>query len=128
MALKKATNVLFTDSDGFEKTYELLVKAVNFDYQAATIEIVYQGQFSDEATASGIPPRGFRQVFTVDVGDANILTLLLSVSNKLWEMNLDKPFVMDFSEIQNNRVSPKLRTLNELGAVVEDVLTAFAKK
>ena len=92
MGLKKAV-ITFTNESGDTVARTLTVKDVVFHYEEAKVEIIYRSTPTDVDKAKIAAPSYFSQIIDINLGDSSILSLVLAVSDKLWEIVPTEPFV-----------------------------------
>lgn len=129
MSLKKAI-ATFTRPNGETITRQFSIKTVVFDYETASVEIVYVIFPSEEARERGAQPEFYSQKIPIDLTNQNDLTMILSVSAALWDKAVDVPVVTDFSELdENGKMKGINKSFNDLNAEIVDVdpLAALAK-
>lgn len=121
MGLKKAV-VTFTKRNGETVSREVSIKDVVFRYGKREIETIYEVYPDGAAQAKGGIPALFSQTVPMDLTNPEDITMLFSVSDRLWQINADAPLIEDFTELDGNgKMVRQMKTLNELGAVIMDV-------
>lgn len=115
MSLKKAI-ASFTRPNGETITRQFSIKAVVFDYETGTVEIVYNIFVSEEARLRGATPEFYSQKIPVDLADPADIGLILSISAALWAKIIDEPIVTDYSQLDDDGkmvgVNKSFRDLN----------------
>lgn len=121
MSLKKAV-FTFTRENGETVTREANIKKVVFHYDEMAIETIYEMYPSAEAKAKGAVAELHSQKVQVDLTNQEDLALVLSASDRIWEKNFVAPFIADFTELDDDgKMTRQTKSLNELGATLEDV-------
>ena len=120
MGLKKAS-FNFTDRNGYDKTIVIVVSAVVFDYENQSVEVIFKGWKDQAARDAGLEPQMIAQRLAIAPDDRAAHDMVSAVSDAIWARAVDAPVIEDFSTVVNGRVVGVRRTLNELGAVIEEV-------
>ena len=92
MGLKTRTIPNFVTEQGFKDDGTVCsIKAVHFDYQ--NLRVVIEWEFTPSSWVEGMPKQTKAQVLAINPKDTAIMTLVVSVSDKLQELAGAIPFI-----------------------------------
>lgn len=122
MALKMATEITFTKINGEQVIRIARIKKVIFHYDEMRVETIYEMFPSAEAQERGGIAELCSQSVSVDLTNPADVNLILAASDTLWAKNFTQPFILDYTELnENGKMIPIMRSMEELGAVLVDV-------
>ena len=122
MALKKAI-ATFTKENGETVTRQFSIHSVVFKYAEQAIEVIYVSFPNEAARDRGAAPEYISQRIPVDMTNPTDISMILSVSDRIWEMAAVNPFITDYTEVdQETGLQVKnVKSLNDLTATIQDV-------